>query len=74
MPPPPPHEGPPHPPHHPPEPPPHWRGSDQMKDEDVLRFAPPEIRRLWKRLVSVEAQVIEIQETLRRIEALLKKA
>lgn len=68
--PPPPHEGPPPPPPH--EPPPHWRGSDQMKDEDVLRFAPPEIRRLWKRLVSVEEQVAKIQQSLDRIEGLLK--
>ncbi len=43
-----------------------------MKDEEVLRFAPPEIRRLWKRLLSVETQVVEVHETLRRIEDLLR--
>lgn len=43
-----------------------------MKDEEVLRFAPPEIRRLWKRLIGVEERVTEIHETLRRIEELLR--
>lgn len=43
-----------------------------MKDEDVLRYAPPEIRRLWKRLVSVEEQVKEIGAAVGRIEDLLK--
>lgn len=64
---------PPHPPPEgPPHSPPHWAGLDQMKDEEVLRFAPPEIRRLWKRLISVEEQVADVQATLKRIEELLR--
>jgi hypothetical protein len=43
-----------------------------MKDEDVLRFAPPEIRRLWKRMISLETQMSDIQESLKRIEGLLR--
>jgi hypothetical protein len=43
-----------------------------MRDEDVLRFAPPEIRRLWKRVISVESQLSTIQDTLKRIEDLLR--
>lgn len=71
MPHPPDHDGPPPPPPH--RPPPHWNNLDQMKDEDVLRFAPPEIRRLWKRMVGVEEQLADVRETLRRIEGLLTK-
>jgi hypothetical protein len=43
-----------------------------MKDEDVLRFAPPEIRRVWKRVVSVEEQLQEMKAALQRIEELLR--
>jgi hypothetical protein len=48
------------------------RGGENMKDEDVLRFAPPEIRRLWKRVVSIEEQIADIKATLARIEDLLR--
>lgn len=65
----PPHEGPPT--HHGP-PPPGWAMSDGMKDEDVLRFAPPEIRRLWRRVTAIEAQLSEIKSALERIESLLR--
>jgi hypothetical protein len=30
---------------------------EQMADEDVLRFAPPEIRRLWRKLESLESRL-----------------
>jgi hypothetical protein len=43
-----------------------------MKDEDVLRFAPPEIRRLWRRMVSIETQVADIRASLQKIEELLR--
>jgi len=62
---PPPHEG-------PPPPPPHGANTDGMKDEDVLRFAPPEIRRIWKRMISLETQMSDIQESLKRIEGLIR--
>lgn len=56
-----------------PPPPPHLRGNlDHMQDEEVLRFAPPEIRRLWKRMLSVETQLSEVRDALRRIEELLR--
>lgn len=54
-----------------PAPKPHWAALDQMKDEDVLRFAPPEIRRIWKRIESLELQLDDIRKTLGRIESLL---
>lgn len=60
------------PPHEGPPPPPHWANTEGMKDEDVLRFAPPEIRRLWKRMISVESQISDIRETVKRIEELLR--
>lgn len=44
-----------------------------MNDEEVLRFAPPEIRRVWKRIVSLEGQVAEVREALQRIEDLLRQ-
>jgi len=55
-------------------PPPHGPHAnfDQMQDEEVLRFAPPEIRRIWKKLLSVEEQVGEMRQALARIEELLK--
>lgn len=67
-----PHDGGP-PAHHPPPPaPPHWASTEGMKDEDVLRFAPPEIRRLWRRVVAVETQVTDIKASLLRIEEILR--
>jgi hypothetical protein len=45
-----------------------------MKDEDVLRFAPPEIRRLWKRVVGIEEQVAEVKAAVDRIEELLRRS
>lgn len=62
----------PHPPPDGPHPPPHWAGVDQMNDEEVLRFAPPEIRRLWKRMQSLEQKVDTLGATLLRIEELLR--
>ena len=62
-------------PPHPAEPPgpPHLRGNmDHMQDEEVLRFAPPEIRRLWKRMLTLETQLGEVRDSLRRIEELLR--
>jgi hypothetical protein len=44
-----------------------------MGDEEVLRFAPPEIRRLWKRMGRIEEQLGDVQEALKRIEAALEK-
>jgi len=44
-----------------------------MKDEDVLRFAPPEIRRLWRRVVGLEDQIADVKAALQRIEDLLRK-
>ena len=55
-----------------PPPPPHWANAEGMKDEDVLRFAPPEIRRLWKRMISLESQMAHVLESLKRIEELLR--
>ncbi len=69
---PPPPDGPPPPPGQPPTARVSWAAIDQMKDEDVLRFAPPEIRRVWKRVVSVEEQLLEIKQALQRIEELLR--
>lgn len=43
-----------------------------MQDDEVLRFAPPEIRRLWTRMLSVETQLGEVLQTVRRIEELLR--
>lgn len=46
--------------------------SDSMKDEEVLRFAPPEIRRVWRRVVAIEEQLGEMRAALQRIEDLLR--
>jgi hypothetical protein len=43
-----------------------------MSDDDVLRFAPPEIRRLWKHLVNLEGEVAEVRASLARIEEALR--
>lgn len=58
--------------HGPPPAAPHWAATEGMKDEDVLRFAPPEIRRLWRRMVSIETQVADIRASLQKIEELLR--
>jgi hypothetical protein len=45
-------------PHHPPPPPgpkPHWAAIENLPDAELLRFAPPEIRRLHTKLTAVEA-------------------
>jgi hypothetical protein len=46
--------------------------SDSMKDEEVLRFTPPEIRRIWRRIVAIEEQMGELRAALQRIEDLLR--
>ncbi len=60
----------PHPPgpHHPrrgedipPHPKPHWNHLDQLSDEGVLKYAPPEIRRLWTKLLQIESSLAMIQ-------------
>ncbi len=67
--PPPPHDD----PHGPPTPPHARHLGDGARDEDVLRFAPPEIRRIWKRLVSVEEKLDAAVAALARVEALLER-
>lgn len=68
---PPPHH---HPPHHdaPPPPKPHWASMEQMPDEDVLRYAPPEIRRLWRKLAAVENTLATVQAQQAEILQLLR--
>ena len=34
---------------------------EQMSDDDVLRYAPPEIRRLWHKVAQVEERLTEVQ-------------
>jgi len=66
----PPHDGPHHPP---PGPKPHWSRLDQMPDEEVLRFAPPEIRRLWSKLAQLEQRVAAVQQQNDQILAALAR-
>lgn len=42
-----------------------------MSDEDVMRFAPPEIRRLWRKLNQVEEGLSVMQAQQREILAAL---
>lgn len=35
---------------------------EQMPDEDVLRYAPPEIRRLWRKITKLEEAVTTLQQ------------
>jgi hypothetical protein len=44
---------------------------EQMSDEDVMRFAPPEIRRLWRKLNQVEEGLAVLQAQQREILAAL---
>lgn len=46
---------------------------DQLSDEEVMRFAPPEIRRLARRLGEVETRLKALQETQAEILSLLKR-
>lgn len=70
-----PHHEPPHdgPHHQPPAPKPHWSRLDQMPDEEVLRFAPPEIRRLWRKLAQVEAGLTAVHQQNEKILAALQR-
>jgi len=77
----PPHHHHPHSPHHdphhtppPPPPKPHWASMEQMPDEDVLRYAPPEIRRIWRKLANVETALTEVRAQQAEILELLRKA
>lgn len=65
----PPHEG----PAHLPAPKPHWSRMEQMPDEEVLRFAPPEIRRLWRKLAQVEEGLAAIHQQNDKILAALQR-
>lgn len=58
-----------HPPHHH-----HQRASaaDQLSDEEIMRFAPPEIRRLARRISDLESRLREMQDNQSEILALLK--
>jgi len=54
---------------------------EQMPDEDVLRYAPPEIRRLWRKITKLEEAVsalhqqnAQILEALERLERGRKEA
>lgn len=44
-----------------------------MPDEDVLRFAPPEIRRLWGKLAQLEQRVATLQQQNEQILAALAR-
>jgi uncharacterized membrane-anchored protein len=44
-----------------------------MPDEEVLRFAPPEIRRLWSKLAQVEQRLATVQEQNEQILAALNR-
>ena len=46
---------------------------EQMPDEDVLRFAPPEIRRLWRKLAQVEEALVAVQQQNDQILAALQR-
>ncbi len=46
---------------------------EQMPDEEVLRFAPPEIRRLWHKLAQVESALATVRQQNEEILALLRK-
>lgn len=46
---------------------------DQLSDEEVMRFAPPEIRRLARRIGEVENRLKLLQETQTEILALLQR-
>ena len=52
----------------------HARGAamEQLSDEEVMRFAPPEIRRLARRIGEVETRLRDLQETQQEILAMLK--
>lgn len=47
---------------------------EQMPDEDVLRYAPPEIRRIWRKLASVENALTEIRAQQAEMLELLRQA
>ena len=47
---------------------------EQMPDEDVLRYAPPEIRRIWRKLANVETALTEVRAQQAEILELLRKA
>ena len=34
---------------------------EQMSDDDVLRYAPPEIRRMWRKLGALENALTELR-------------
>lgn len=44
-----------------------------MPDEEVLRFAPPEIRRLWSKLAQLEQRVAAVQQQNEQILAALAR-
>ncbi len=45
---------------------------EQMPDEDVLRYAPPEIRRLWRKLATIENTLATVQAQQAEILQLLR--
>lgn len=46
---------------------------EQMSDEDVLRYAPPEIRRLWHKVAQAEAGIAGLQQQNEKILAALER-
>lgn len=46
---------------------------EQLSDEEVMRFAPPEIRRLARRLSEVESRLELMQQNQQQILDLLRQ-
>lgn len=57
----------------PPAPKPHWEAIDRLPDEELLRFAPPEIRRLHRKVAAIEAGQQRLAEELTAIRGLLER-
>lgn len=46
---------------------------EDMPDEEVLRFAPPEIRRLWRKLARIEEGLLAVHQQNEKILSALQK-
>lgn len=51
----------------------HWAAIDQMPDDELMRFAPPEIRRLHRKLVAMEAGQQQMAAEIAQIRVLLER-
>lgn len=44
---------------------------EQFSDEEVMRFAPPEIRRLWRKLLQIEEGMADLRKQQQEVLRLL---